>query len=72
MKKIEAIKIVIDRESGEIIATMNLTASACQVTGEIIDDEFTNIGCRSVSCDGECNLQTREEGTKTHYWCTCD
>jgi hypothetical protein len=72
VQKIEATIITIDRKTGEITTKLGLTATACQVTGDIIDGDLVNVGCVSKSCDGECNLQSEEEGSTTKYWCTCD
>jgi len=49
-------------------------AGGCLVHAEFDSDGnvIGEVTCVSNGCDGTCNVQSEQEGSIVHYWCTCD
>ena len=59
-----------DKRLGDLgIKLAQLQDAACQVTGTIPGGVT---GCKSVSCNGTCNLKSSSSGSTTTYWCDCE
>jgi hypothetical protein len=74
VRKIAANRITIPRDRREVIAVHTVqSTSGCRVQATIDDDgNVSDPECLNDSCDGECELKQKENGSNIEYWCDCN
>jgi hypothetical protein len=66
-------KIRFNRGTGEgwVVHDLALEDTGCNVTGVIHDGELQDVACENNGCNGDCILQTVEDGAHFEHWCDC-